>query len=715
MDLTPHWQQTQQSNGDAHASLQWVAAKIYEQTEQNVSEPQSDEINLSKALELGLLASNDGKIGFSDPEVLSDYLVRHAVDLALVAWDEREKFASVFDDIYRCSIRINVSSKITGIVLLVLNYEYKKDIVGYVADIARLDNAREQRDKSFFNVYNPFYDVLLQLYFEFESLVDALEPMYKTSNGYRISSIVENLAALSGNNADFLYKNFIERPESPIGELAFDALLGLAKLDLQEAHHRAIALTYSEQPTLCRSGIAALGVFEYDTGEQNDLMQITLNRFNDLKGKLNADIEIILVRAYGNLASKSEEAASCLVELASSHDTAVQNEISRILFQKGNKAYNSPWYKESLLHLVRAVSFPAQILETLNYCIEHYAKNDLNTAFQVIELIALGWDYSRSGRETTLPQMLNSTFIELYKNHINALNAAITRWFSSSEIRLHRAGREVINFFNSSPVNDDAALNTNDNDEFHSIHSRGDCHKEPTEVVRKKTFSNRVFTLSKEELDTLDEQTVVWVLYRLAGYIADARSLAAMLLSAIKREHHSPDITRLIVGLLSEYVLYNYPHETGDYLKLRMEDSDVTSEELNVIQEALNRSDAYFEARQKLPRLKELQPPSQRTYLLQLAKWKQQNAMMEETEQRSVLSSLFPTVKLKHGRAVSYERDGNFTEPYKLASFSYEYELPQGEFIDPLGQDYLRRLWRNIGLYKTKNAAEDEITGESNV
>ncbi|NJM23385.1 MAG: hypothetical protein HC907_34490 [Richelia sp. SM1_7_0] len=669
MDLTPHWQQTQQSNGDAHASLQWVAAKIYEQTEQNVSEPQSDEINLSKALELGLLASNDGKIGFSDPEVLSDYLVRHAVDLALVAWDEREKFASVFDDIYRCSIRINASRKITGIVLLVLNYEYKKDIVGYVADIARLDNAREQRDRSFFNVYNPFYDVLPQLNFEFESLVDALEPMYKTSNGYRISSIVENLAALSGNNADFLYKNFIERPESPIGELAFDALLGLAKLDLQEAHHRAMALTYSEQPTLCRSGIAALGVFEYDTGEQNDLMQITLNRFNDLKGKLNADIEIILVRAYGNLASKSEEAASCLVEFASSHDTAVHNEMSSILFQKGNKAYNSPWYKESLLHLVRAVSFPAQILETLNYCIEHYAKNDLNTAFQVIELIALGWDYSRSGRETTLPQMLNSTFIELYNNHINALNAAITRWFSSSDIRLHLAGSNVINFFNSIPVNDDAAaLNTNDNDEFHSIHSRGDRHQETTEVVRKKAFANRVFTLSKEELDTLDEQTVACVLYRLAGYITDARSLAALLLSAIKREPYSHNIAKLIVGLLSEYVLYNYPHETGDYLKFRIEDSDVTSEELvNIIEEALNRSDAYFEARQKLPRLKELQPPSQRTYSLQLAKWKQQNAMMEETQQRSVLSSLFPTVNLKHGRAVSYERDGDFTEPRTYA------------------------------------------------
>ncbi|MEO0933727.1 MAG: hypothetical protein AAFY21_08205, partial [Cyanobacteria bacterium J06641_2] len=302
-------------------------------------------------------------------------------------------------------------------------------------------------------------------------------------------------------------------------------------------------------------------------------------------------------------------------------------------------------------------------------------------------------------------------------------NAAITRWFASSDIQLHLAGSNVIHFFNSIPVGDDTVALAAD-DKLHSAHSRGNTpevsssanhHQETTEVVRKKAFANRVFTLSKEVLDTLDEQTVVCVLYRLAGYITDAPSLAALLLSAIKRETYSPDITKLIVGLLSEYVLYNYPRDAGEYLKSRMKKNDVTEIELNVIQEALNYSDAYFEARQKLPRLKELQPPSQRTYLLQLAKWKQQNAMMEETEQRSVLSSLFPTVKLKHGRAVSYERDGNFTEPYKLASFSYEYELPQGEFIDPLGQAYQRFLWQKVGLHNTKYKTEDEINEETDI
>ena len=192
-------------------------------------------------------------------------------------------------------------------------------------------------------------------------------------------------------------------------------------------------------------------------------------------------------------------------------------------------------------------------------------------------------------------------------------------------------------------------------------------------------------------------------------------------------------------------MLYNYPRDAGEYLKYRLEESYVTAlyicqiilnflktknhyfvlfvcnfscivePELNIIQEALNRSDAYFEARQKLPRLKELEPSSQQTYLLRLAKLKQQTTMMEEAQRYSVLASILPTVKLKYGHAVSHEQDGAFTKPSKFASFSYDYELPQGEFIDPLGQAYQRFLWQKVGLHNTKHRTEDEINEETDI
>lgn len=95
MDLTPHWLQIRGRYADAHAALQWVARAIYERVEETVPSPPMDEVDLTPALELGFLASDDGKIGFSDSDIRHDYLVRHAVDWALSAWDDLETFANV--------------------------------------------------------------------------------------------------------------------------------------------------------------------------------------------------------------------------------------------------------------------------------------------------------------------------------------------------------------------------------------------------------------------------------------------------------------------------------------------------------------------------------------------------------------------------------------------------------------------------------------------
>jgi hypothetical protein len=229
-----------------------------------------------------------------------------------------------------------------------------------------------------------------------------------------------------------------------------------------------------------------------------------------------------------------------------------------------------------------------------------------------------------------------------------------------------------------------------------------------TEVVDEEEVKSLVLTLSKDVLDTLDEQTVIYVLYRVIGYVTDAYSLAALLLSALKREPHSPDIADFVTESLAEYVLYNYPRDAGEYLRSRMEGGDVTQTELQVIQTALEHSDAYFKARQNLPRLKEFYPPSQRVYRLQLAHWKQQAAIMKAAEQRSVFMSIFPTVPIKYGRGSFVEQEGTFTEPSMFSEYFHEKELQQGSFIDPLGQINQRMRWRSAGLHP----AEDEVQNE---
>jgi hypothetical protein len=156
-------------------------------------------------------------------------------------------------------------------------------------------------------------------------------------------------------------------------------------------------------------------------------------------------------------------------------------------------------------------------------------------------------------------------------------------------------------------------------------------------------------------------------------------------------------------------VLYNYPIDGGNFLKYFLSLETTSKLEKEVIQTALTHSNSYFEARENLPRLKELKTPSQRIYPLRLAEWKYQASVMEEARKRSIFSLMVTNIPLKYGRSFSVAQDGKFTEPSKLSTFYYEQEKPQGELIDPVGQAFQRLYWRNIGLNENSHAGDIDL------
>lgn len=500
--------------------------------------------------------------------------------------------------------------------------------------------------------------------------------------GGLIYHAVEKLATRSQENAEALYTVFLARPESPVVGMVVNALLGLAKFNPKKAHQKTLALTESEQTTLRRIGIATLGGFKYSGSEWQELLDSTLERLEALRISPNKETDYVLVQTYGSLidqaANQAEIVTEALVELAARYDPATQNYIASVLATKAEIAYDQSWYKESLLKSARIPSPSEGKLRYLDSCAKRYVKNDPTLALKVIEAVVVNWNFNRGREYAELPELLQGTFVEMYNNQRHVLMAAITRWFASNDRHLHLIACDVFNYFNSS-------------------------------VINKEKVKSPILTLSRDVLNNLDEQTVIYVIHRIAGYITDATALTALLLSVLGREPYSLHIVNWITEFLTEYVLYNYPHTTGEYLKSWTKVGDTTEIELSVIQTTLERSKTYFEARQNLPRLKELQPPSQRVYLLQLAKWKQQAAMMEAAEQRSVLRSLVSNIPLKYGRAFFVEREGTFTEPSQLGTISHELELPLGEFIDSLGQTFDRMEWQSVGL----NKVEDEPNGEA--
>ena len=673
-DPTPRWRRIRHDYPVVHVVLQRVAQAVYEQSKEPV-DPEIAETDLQDTVELGFLKNGSEGISFVDPDVRRDYLIRHAASVVLLAWDEPVDFANAIAEAQRRISRYAGRREAATAVLLVLAREHGKDIVGRVGELARVGETTEgeKRNRLFRSLYGPFCEALPELDVEPGELAQVLEAVYKVTINKGMAGpvydAVEKLAARSWAECDALYETFVSRPDSPLVTFVPPVLVGLAGADLHEAHRRALEVSEKADPAYRRAGIAALGHFDYSGDDQGRLLEATWERLE--RGRLEPDSEVdhSLVQAYGNLLDQTPESTEALVDLSARPDPTVQGPLSWILFQKSDEAYGEPWFRKALLNLAVVPTSDTGVLENLDQSLYPVAHENPDLAIEFMETMVMGRDYGGDNERGELPEMLLGAFAELVQHHPGALEEAVTRWFASSERRLHRAARDVVH-------------------DTYGISGR----------------SEPWLTLSKSVLDGLEEQAVVYALQRIMGHVSGSRVLAALLLSAARREPSSQEFLAFVAGVLGDYVLRNYPHEAGDYLRQRVEAGDTTAAEGEVARAAVGRSDALLAALGNLPLLKEFQPPSQRVYLLRLAEHKQQNGLMDKAKQSSVLLNLMPELPLKYGRSHFMERDEGFTEPSELVPYSFSAEKPRAEILDPVGLMFLRLEWQSAGLHGVQDA-----------
>ncbi|NJM05240.1 hypothetical protein HC891_01890 [Candidatus Gracilibacteria bacterium] len=489
--------------------------------------------------------------------------------------------------------------------------------------------------------------------------------------GGLIYGAVEEYAAKSYDNADALYQSLTANSESRSIELAVNALSGLGKLNIQEAHRRALELTSSPVVKLRGVGVLTLGRLPYAGGDTANLLAVTLMRLDEMRRTADSSDNIALAQAYGDLLSYAPSASSAIVELAELSDLEVKHAVAWVLVRHSDQTENKAWVKDTLLSLAGVPSENKGTFNHLDHCAYDLMSTSLEDVLVFIEAVIINRPYRGRGAEFKITKMLEMTFHKLYESHHDVLERVITRWFASNERRLHRAARDII---------------------------EDRITVDPEERAAP-------FRLSKPVLDGLHEQHVVYVVMRVLGHTMFGPQLAALVLSTVQREPCTTKLQQFATDLLCNHVLYNYPGGAGSYLSGRVKAADASGVEKSVAEAALDCANARQEARRALPPLKELQPSSQHMYLVRLARQKQQAAMMEQVEEHSVFLSLVHRAPLKYGRSFFFERDGTFSEPTPLHAFEHSVELPRGELVDPVGQAYQRLVWQSAGL---EDQDEDE-------
>ena len=691
-ELTPYWKRFASEAPGAHGCMKALAEVAYETGADEVAASKVEADGFEAARREGGIEQREGdQVAFASEEVRDDYLVRHAVSLlSREESGDASAFAEAFAEVTRHVGRVvGVGSEIRPMVLLMLAEEHGYDLLALLSELGEQAVADEKESRSgrsaFWDLYGPVTDVLPRLDIKPSRLANKAAAIQKASAGDlvggKLGVAVRYMAREKTGRANALYEAFIAESDPASVALTADVLIGLSVLDLKEAHSRALQLTEEGRAVRRRVGIVALSRLEYTPTHATQLRQ-SWQRLQELQDEEDESIDDTLARAYGNLLEAADrgeggtpeprEVGAALVEMANRPSARTRHAVTEALFRSSENHAGEKWCEKALLRLAGERSTQGGTVRNLDYCASRYLEiNPPNPekAFRFVRAFVL-----QRPDEGEAHELLSATFSRLLENHFDDLQAELTRWLASCEPRLHVEASDVYQRYGKTDLGEDSA---------------------------------RRFAFSKSVLDDLEEQEVVHAVQRFCGYVAGGGELLAeLVLSVHRRESVSKGLSQFIVDMLQAYVLYNYPQGGRKELQRCVEDSGESDEVRHAAQEALERSEEYYDALRTLPDLKEFDPPSSRIYQLRRAQHKQQSEMKERAHQQSAFLSLVTRLPLKYGRSFFSEQPaGSFSAPSGLDSFSQSYERPRGELIDPVGQAYQRLLWRQVGL---KEGAEEE-------
>lgn len=230
-------------------------------------------------------------------------------------------------------------------------------------------------------------------------------------------------------------------------------------------------------------------------------------------------------------------------------------------------------------------------------------------------------------------------------------------------------------------------------------------HVAAAEIINKFTTKERsTFILDKITLDRYSNEDVDFILSKVLGYVHGNTTLCGLIFSVLHREPENEQINQNVVWAFTNYISYNYPGASKVFLIEKLQNGlDV---EKKIADSILKSMEIYYKPLREIPRLKEFEPPEKRvrTYLNMKAR-KQSEMIRSTAHESSVLMKLITKVTLKGGKTWLSKYGGVFSERSTLSEFSFSYEVPRGELLDPIGQQFRRIQWCSIN----RNEADHEI------
>jgi hypothetical protein len=202
----------------------------------------------------------------------------------------------------------------------------------------------------------------------------------------------------------------------------------------------------------------------------------------------------------------------------------------------------------------------------------------------------------------------------------------------------------------------------------------------------------RVFDTTAEPLGLSPVQQIFLCRKAIGFLFLRPVTCCSIIVSVLRAQ--SAEARDMIVDLLFDPLLLSYGGQAREFLKR----IPATDDAYGPVKDALVRADAYYASLPAAGLIKELHPSGyERGVVLQRDR-DEARVIHKMAESKSIFANLFHRSTLLYGkRSLNFVIDGSGkprSVPLDLKSYEMSFEFPRREILDPVGSNYLLRVFR---------------------
>lgn len=199
-------------------------------------------------------------------------------------------------------------------------------------------------------------------------------------------------------------------------------------------------------------------------------------------------------------------------------------------------------------------------------------------------------------------------------------------------------------------------------------------------------ISNSCLELNEEYLQTLRFYDLKYIANKIIAFIYSAENLTGLIFDLLKAGLDDKNLDMLVVDIFINYVLFNY-HYPNEFLNEKIRNGSPKEKEIGKIILIENR--IRLENYNNTEMIEEFKISGSR--LREYNKMKFQNIPSTPSSDEFSITQLFQNIELKTGKSFTTRNEkGEYSKSAEMSEISSSYEMPKGEFLDPIGQHKLR-------------------------